>query len=122
MRLYTELAWLRFHKCATAEASAALPQAAPMALWNARSWSPGASVSDMAAWASRMAAICAGVAWCAASAAHSGSISMRASSRSKGPMSSCPAGTVAPVAGCAGNAAPSGAMVTNTPVPTRTST
>ena len=39
----------------------------------------------------RMAASCAGVACCAASAAHSGSISMRASSRSKGPMSSAPA-------------------------------
>ena len=52
---------------------------------------PGMSVSDMPSCAARMAASCAGVACCAASAAHSGSISMRASSRSKGPMSSAPA-------------------------------
>ena len=57
----------------------------------ARSCWPGMSVSDMPSCAARMAASCAGVACCAASAAHSGSISMRASSRSKGPMSSAPA-------------------------------
>ncbi|MNX35683.1 hypothetical protein D3C86_659540 [compost metagenome] len=73
--------------CEMAAASAALPQAAPMALWKARSCTLGDSVSDMPSCAARMAAICAGEAFCAASAAHSGSISKRVSKRSKGPIS-----------------------------------
>ncbi|MNT80322.1 hypothetical protein D3C72_2197640 [compost metagenome] len=78
---------LRCQICEMAAASAALPQAAPMALWKARSCTLGDSVSDMPSCATRIAAICAGDAFCAASAAHSGSISRRVSSRSKGPMS-----------------------------------